>query len=103
MQIMNNYLTLSILGDVFGWIGAVVIVVFLFGLVMVLARRDKRRRDESASAGIVKAAGIEFSRLSLPLSVPSAQRWLLALELYWMLLRLHFTFRWEQTSWCLPA
>lgn len=58
MQIMNNYLTLSILGDVFGWIGAVVIVVFLFGLVMVLARRDKRRRDESASAGIVKAAGM---------------------------------------------
>ncbi len=58
MQIMNNYLSLSILGDVFGWIGAVVIVVFLFGLVMVLARRDKRRRDESASAGIVKAAGM---------------------------------------------
>lgn len=58
MQIMNNYLSLSILGDIFGWIGAVVIVVFLFGLVMVLARRDKRRRDESASAGIVKAAGM---------------------------------------------
>ena len=58
MQIMNNYLTLSILGDVFGWIGAVVIVIFLFGLVMVLARRDKRHRDESASAGIVKAAGM---------------------------------------------
>ncbi len=58
MQIMNNYLSLSILGDVFGWIGAVVIIVFLFGLVMVLARRDKRRRDESASAGIVKAAGM---------------------------------------------
>ncbi len=58
MQIMNNYLTLSILGDVFGWIGAVVIVIFLFGLVMVLARRDKRHRDESASAGIQKAAGM---------------------------------------------
>ena len=58
MQIMNNYLSLSILGDIFGWIGAVVIVVFLFGLVMVLARRDKRRRDESASAGIVKSAGM---------------------------------------------
>lgn len=58
MQIMNNYLSLSILGDIFGWIWAVVIVVFLFGLVMVLARRDKRRRDESASAGIVKAAGM---------------------------------------------
>ena len=58
MQIMNNYLTLSILGDVFGWIGAVVIVIFLFGLVMVLARRDKRHRDKSASAGIVKAAGM---------------------------------------------
>ena len=58
MQIMNNYLSLSILGDIFGWIWAVVIVVFLFGLVMVLARRDKRRRDESASAGIVKSAGM---------------------------------------------
>ncbi len=58
MQIMNNYLTASIIGDVFGWIGAVVIVVFLFGLIMVLMRRDKRRRNESASAGIGKAAGL---------------------------------------------
>ena len=57
MQSMNNYLTASILGDIFGWIGAVVIVIFLFGLIMVLVRRDKRRSD-ARSAGIGKAAGL---------------------------------------------
>ncbi|MBQ6292908.1 MAG: hypothetical protein IJK77_03420 [Lachnospiraceae bacterium] len=57
MQIMNSYLTSSILGDIFGWIGAVVIVIFLFGLVMVLVRRDAHRR-EAKSAGIGRAAGM---------------------------------------------
>lgn len=57
MQIMNGYLTASILGDVFGWIGAVVILLFLFGLVMVLVRRDKQR-SEARSAGIGRAAGL---------------------------------------------
>ena len=57
MQIMNNYLTASILGDIFGWIGAVVIVLFLFGRIMVLVRRDKQR-SEAKSAGIGRAAGL---------------------------------------------
>ena len=40
------------------WILAAVIVIFLVGLVLVLSRRDRRRRDKEASAGIIKAAAM---------------------------------------------
>ena len=59
MEQMKPFLMLALsFQNLISAILAVVIVVFLFGLVMVLVRRDRRRRDESASAGIMKAAGL---------------------------------------------
>lgn len=59
MQALSGrFLTLISFQSILSAIMAVVILVFLGGLVMVLVRRDRRRRDESASAGIMKAAGL---------------------------------------------
>ena len=59
MQALSGrFLTLFSFQSILSAIMAVVIVVFLFGLIMVLVRRDKRRANESASAGIVRSAGL---------------------------------------------
>ena len=54
----NGFLPLVAAKDIISIILLVIIIVFVVGFVMVLARRDKRRRDKSASAGIQKAAGM---------------------------------------------
>ena len=54
----GHFLTLIALDRLVSIVLIAVIVVFLLGLVLVLARRDARRRQKNASAGIVKAAGM---------------------------------------------
>ena len=57
-EISGRFLTLITFNSLVSVVLIVVIVVFLLGLIMVLARRDARRREKNASSGIMKAAGM---------------------------------------------